>query len=42
VLDGDVTYARHEDAAATVVGLRAKGSGVKLEVGGFVKKGVAS
>ena len=42
VLDGDITDARHEDLPSSVVGLRAKGSGRKLAVGGFVKEGVAS
>lgn len=42
VIDGDLTDARHEDLPSVVVGLRAKGSGRKLETGGFVKAGVAS
>lgn len=42
VLDGDVTDARHEDLPSAVVGLRAKGSGRSLPVGGFVKEGVSS
>lgn len=42
VIDGDTSDARFDDAAGTVVGLRAKGAAIGNAAGGFVKAAVAS
>jgi hypothetical protein len=42
VVDADVQDGRYTDPPGVVAGLRAKGSGRRLEAGGFVKKGIAT